>query len=153
MTMTDPNEFRKAVISDMRVELSEEFDKNFRRKAFFDRRWKPRQALKARGSLLLVTGALRRSIRAMETDSGVRFSSSMPYASAHNEGGVLRQHVRQHTRMVKGRDIPVKGHSRNVAMPQRQFIGDGPQTRKIVQGCIERALRQFDQEIRKMLKP
>ena len=33
--MLDPKTLKKNIISDMRVELAEEFDKNFTRKAFF----------------------------------------------------------------------------------------------------------------------
>ena len=32
--MLDPKKFKKNIISDLRVELAEEFDKNFTRKAF-----------------------------------------------------------------------------------------------------------------------
>ena len=74
----DGKKIKKRIISDMRVELSDEFDKNFQRKAFFSKRWKPRQYHTPRGTLLLVTGALRRSIQAQETDSGVRFTSNVP---------------------------------------------------------------------------
>lgn len=55
------NSLKKAIIADLRVELADEFDRNFQRKAFFSERWLPRRGKKARGSLLVVTGALRRS--------------------------------------------------------------------------------------------
>ena len=38
-----PRDFLKQVMTDTKVKLSEEFDSNFERKAFFDKRW--RQAL------------------------------------------------------------------------------------------------------------
>ncbi len=43
------------ILQDLRVELTDEFDLNFERKAFFEGRWKPRRN-EGRGSLLLVTG-------------------------------------------------------------------------------------------------
>ena len=55
------NSLKKAIIADLRVELADEFDRNFQRKAFFSERWLPRRGKKARGSLLIVSGALRRS--------------------------------------------------------------------------------------------
>ena len=44
------------ILSDMRVELTEEFDRNFERKAFFTDKWKKRANPNAKGSLLIVTG-------------------------------------------------------------------------------------------------
>ena len=55
--MTD---IKRKILNDLRVELSDEFDRNFQRKAFFDRPWPPRK-LGKKGSLLMVTGKLRRS--------------------------------------------------------------------------------------------
>lgn len=59
----DGQKLEADILKDMRVELSEEFDKNFQRKAFFTDAWKPRKDKKALGSLLVVTGAMRRSIK------------------------------------------------------------------------------------------
>ena len=86
------------ILSDMRVELSEEFDRNFERKAFFTDKWKRRANPNAKGSLLIVTGTLRRSIRSEVRGNGVRFSSAVPYASIHNEGGTGTKPVKAHTR-------------------------------------------------------
>ncbi len=38
-----PNEFIKNTLSDIKVELTEEFDRNFERKGFFGQPWKPRK--------------------------------------------------------------------------------------------------------------
>lgn len=62
--MLAPQTLKKNIIADMRVELAEEFDKNFTRKAFFTDKWKKRWNPNALGSLLVVTGSLRRSIQA-----------------------------------------------------------------------------------------
>lgn len=40
--MIDAEQLKKNIIRDMRVELSEEFDKNFERKAFFTKSGKTR---------------------------------------------------------------------------------------------------------------
>jgi phage gpG-like protein len=76
-------------ISDLRVELLDEFDRNFERKAFFDQPWKEGKMPNRRGTLMMRTGALRRSIRAASSDNAIHFSSSLPYAEIHNEGGVI----------------------------------------------------------------
>lgn len=57
------NDFKQKLISDIRVKLTEEFDRNFERKAFFDKRWPKRLYDNPKGSLLMVTDTLRRSIR------------------------------------------------------------------------------------------
>ena len=41
--MLAPQTLKKNIIADMRVELAEEFDKNFTRKAFFTDKWKKRR--------------------------------------------------------------------------------------------------------------
>lgn len=76
-------------ITDLKVELLDEFDKNFERKAFFDQPWENTKMPNRRGSLMMRSGALRRSIRATSNDNSIRFMSSLPYAEIHNEGGVI----------------------------------------------------------------
>jgi phage gpG-like protein len=70
------------------VELGEMFDKNFERKAFFTQAWTPRKR-EDKGTLLLRTGKLRRSIRKEISGDSIRFTSSESYTAIHNEGGVL----------------------------------------------------------------
>ena len=59
------NTFYNNVLKDIQVELADEFDKNFERKAFFDRPWAPlsKNYQPTTGSMLLRTGALRRSLK------------------------------------------------------------------------------------------
>ena len=149
----DGEQLKRNILSDMRVELTEEFDKNFERKAFFNDKWKRRTNPKAKGSLLLVTGTLRRSIKSQVRGNGVRFSSAVPYASIHNEGGTGTKSVRAHTRRSKkGRSYQVKAHSRKFDIPQRQFIGDGKHTQEIIKKVISDNLKDFDIQLQKVLK-
>ena len=151
--MRTGEQLKKDIISDMRVELAEEFDKNFTRKAFFTNKWKKRRNPNALGSLLVVTGSLRRSIQAKETPDGVRFASNQPYATLHNEGGKGSVTVRQHTRKSKkGKSYTVRQHNRAVNVPQRQFVGDGNDTQRIIKNVIDDNLEQYNQEIIKALK-
>lgn len=76
----------KNISQDIRVELLDEYGRNFERKAFFDKPWEKRKR-NGRGSLLVVSGRLRRSIRANVSQGAIRFSSDTPYASLHNNGG------------------------------------------------------------------
>ena len=139
------------ILQDLRVELTDEFDRNFERKAFFGDRWKPRRN-EGKGSLLLVTGTLRRSIRSSVVGNGVRFSSQVPYATVHNEGGTIAQNVRAHQRRRHGKTHDVRAHQRRINMPQRQFIGDGPDTRRIIKSVIDDNLQKYNNELTKALK-
>lgn len=151
--MIDAEQLKRNLLNDMRVELSEEFDRNFTRKAFFTKKWKRRADPNAKGSLLLVTGTLRRSIRSEVRGDGVRFSSAVPYAAIHNEGGSGTKPVRQHTRTSrKGKPYTVKAHTRRFTMPQRQFVGDGPRTRELIKGVIADNLADFNLQLTKFIK-
>lgn len=151
--MIDANQFRRRLLDDLRVELTEEFDRNFERKAFFTKKWKRRVYPNPKGSLLLVTGTLRRSIRSEVQGSGVRFTSSVPYASIHNEGGKGTQQVRRHTRISrKGKQYTVKAHIRKFNMPQRQFIGDGKRTQELIRGVIEDNVAEFGLQLTKFIR-
>lgn len=149
--MLDPKTLKNNILQDLRVELTDEFDRNFERKAFFGDRWKPRRS-EGRGSLLLVTGTLRRSIRSSVVGDGVRFTSQVPYATVHNEGGTIAQNVRAHQRRRHGKTHDVRAHQRRINMPQRQFIGDGPDTRRIIKSVIDDNLQQYNNELTKALR-
>ena len=84
-----PKDFLKQTLTDIKVKLGEEFDRNFERKAFFDEKWKSTKLMNSRGSLMMRTGNLRNSIRSELKGSSIVFSSSMPYANIHNNGGEI----------------------------------------------------------------
>ncbi len=149
----DGEQLKRNILSDMRVELSEEFDRNFERKAFFTKKWKQRANPNAKGSLLIVTGTMRRSIRGEVKNNGVRFSSAVPYAAIHNEGGKGTKPVRAHSRKSKkGKTYQVRAHTRKFQMPQRQFVGDSKRTQEIIKGVINDNLADFNMQISKLLK-
>ena len=151
--MIDANQLKRNILNDMRVELSDEFDKNFDRKAFFTKKWKPRAHDYPKGSLLMVTGTMRRSVKAEVKGNGVRFSSAVPYAAIHNEGGKGTKQVRQHTRTSrKGKQYTVKAHTRKFNMPQRQFVGDAPRTQEIIKGVIADNIAEFNIQLSKFIR-
>ena len=79
------------ILSDIRVELSDEFDRNFERQAFFNEAWQRRSSpTRPGGSILIDTGKLRQSISSRSTDSSITFYSTLPYASIHNDGGEIK---------------------------------------------------------------
>lgn len=148
----DAKQLEANILKDMRAELHEEFDRNFERKAFFTDAWKPRKDQKALGSLLEVTGAMRRSIKAEVVDHGVHFSSSLPYTTIHNEGGKGTLTVKAHYRTRNGKRYKVRSHKRRFNMPQRQFIGDGKETQQLIKGVIGENLQQFEKSLAKFIK-
>lgn len=151
--MLDANKLKADILEDMRVELSDEFDRNFERKAFFSDKWKPRAHDYPRGSLLVVTSAMRRSAQGEVSGDGVRFSSALPYTTLHNEGGTGFKPVRAHTRKSKkGKIYTVRAHQRKFNMPQRQFIGDGPDTQRIIRGVIDDNLKKFNLSLTEFLR-
>lgn len=84
------NNFSTKLIRDLRVELLDEFDRNFERKAFFTTPW-PGRRHGRKGTLLNVRGGggLRGSLKGVEGESSVTFTSGLPHASIHNEGGTI----------------------------------------------------------------
>jgi phage gpG-like protein len=85
----DFKSYFKAILTDLQVELSDEFDRNFERKAFFDRPWPQTKWPNNRGSLMQRTGAGRKSIRGKVAGDNIVWRSSLPYMGIHNEGGEI----------------------------------------------------------------
>lgn len=80
----------RRILSDIRVELGDEFDRNFERQAFFNDAWVRRKSLTRPGGTILVdTGTLRRSVRSRTTDDSITFYTDLPYAAIHNDGGEI----------------------------------------------------------------
>ncbi len=81
----------RAILSDIRVDMADEFDKNFERQAFFSEAWARRKSpTHPGGSILIDTGTLRKSIQSKSTESSITFFSTLPYASIHNDGGEIK---------------------------------------------------------------
>ena len=142
----------KKILKDLAVDLSDEFDKNFQRKAFFTRKWPPRKRHNRKGTLLMVTGKLRRSIRCTVGNDSVTWETSERYAAIHNYGGIV--YVKPHHRTIhrNGKAIrqQVKGYS--YKMPRRQFIGDHEKVRKSARQIIEKNVKESMESILKKLK-
>ena len=81
----------KNILRDIRVEMTEEFDQNFERQAFFSEAWQRRKSpmRNQNRAILTDTGALRSSIQSRVTDNSVIFYTDLPYAAIHNEGGEI----------------------------------------------------------------
>ena len=169
--MQDFKQLLNILLQDISVELTDEFDQNFERKEFFTDSWKPTKVQQRKGSLMLRTGALRRSIGKPTLNSlgkSIKWSSSLPYADIHNSGGeiTVTQKMKKYfwyryMQMVgksKSKIVSAEAlYTRNLAcikigskikIPKRQFIGDHP----VVKNCVDQVTRDWVQnDLNKML--
>lgn len=158
--MTD---LKRKILNDLRVELSDEFDRNFQRKAFFDKPWPPRRVgLQHRGSLLMQTGKLRRSIRCRVDADSVVWETSERYAAIHNYGGTITVTAKMKkyfwykynaTKDDAWKWMALMKVGSRITIPQRQFLGDHTQVRKRAEAVIQRNLQQAAQDLFRKLKP
>lgn len=148
-----PGNIYDKILRDARVKLNEMFKNNFREQGFFGDKWVATKVSKTnkrgKGSILIVTGAMRRSIRCYVSGMAVVFSSHLPYTALHNEGGSFAVNVRAHTRTSKktGESYTVRGHTRQMSMPQRQFIGDHPKVQQALADIVYKNLCDFSQNL------
>ena len=136
------DELIREILWDIRVELSDEFDKNFTRKAFFDQPWEKRMHDYPRGTLMAVTNRLRRSFRASVGRTSVTFRSDAPYAAIHNNGGKIpitprmraffwAMHYKNVGKMTQTKSGKVSKSQRNVMLSgEAQFYKNMALTKK-----------------------
>jgi len=125
------------VVPDIIAETAVEYYlENFQREAWNGHPWQPLSPKYAarkrygRGRILTARANLQRSIRPGEvTPRQVRISAGnakVPYARVHNEGFYGRVTVPAYVNpnfMGRGQSVPIKAHTRQMRIPQRQFIG------------------------------
>ena len=159
--MLDPDKLKADILEDMRVELSDEFDRNFERKGFFSDKWKPRAHEYRRGTLLMVSGAMRRSTQGEVSGDGVRFTSAEPYTTLHNEGGKITVTAKMKrffwAKYKESKDkswkcMAIMKVGKVLTIPQRQFIGDCPDTRHIIRDVIDDNLKKFNLSLTEFLR-
>lgn len=161
------------IVKDVKVNLTDEFDRNFERKAFFDRPWAPTNHPNERGSLLMRSGNLRNSITATEGEDFITWSSSMPYANIHNEGGEIvvtakmkrffwamhlkakgaatggsDRDVRLGKEAMKWKAMALMPIGKRIQVKQRQFIGEHP----IIKSIVEEAMNDSKDAVEMMFK-
>jgi phage gpG-like protein len=161
------------ILKDIRVELKDEFDQNFEREAFFSEKWTRRKSPVhggRSGHLLVDSGTLRGSIRSEIKGDSVFFSSDLPYAGIHNDGGEIVVTARMRRFFwakyreanggTWGRGGRTATHSTNVEaefwkmmalkkvgsvvkIPRRRFLGVNAEVEKIVTGIVEDGLKEY----------
>ncbi|MDD1525564.1 phage virion morphogenesis protein [Riemerella anatipestifer] len=164
-----PEEFLHTTLTDIKVKLAEEFDRNFERKAFFDKKWKQPKLYNSRGSVMMRTGKTRRSIQSNLTPAGVQFTSPMPHAEILNNGGEItvtekmkRFFWAMHYKASGGakgngqkakrlsieaeqwKALALKKVGSKIKIEQRQYLGHHPQTDKMIREIINRNLKEIE---------
>ncbi|GIZ15291.1 phage virion morphogenesis protein [Capnocytophaga catalasegens] len=143
-------------LEDVRTKLKEEFDKNFERKAFFDKRWNETKLINKRGSLMMRSGKLRRSINAKVQGNSVIFTSNMPYAALHNEGGVIKvtqkmkkffwaKYIEAGKKGIQAEQfkaLALKKVGDTIAIEQRQFIGEHPMVYRWIRFYLRKNIKK-----------
>lgn len=102
----------------------------------------------ARGSLMVKSGRLKRSIRKIKvTRNSVTIGTDVPYAEAHNEGAVINTtvNIKTHSRKRKGRTETVKAHrkKRKIKIPERRFIGESAILLRRVERLVQKEINNI----------
>lgn len=147
------------------------FQDRFRQKGYINNGFTPwadrKNKKKQRGSLMVVTGRLKNSIkRGAPTIDGITVGTDTPYAQALNEGSrkmvSVKPHKRQSVRKAKvkgsysgtankqktktidilGARHNVKGFTRKNNLPKRQFIGESNLLMRRLEANLIKSLEQ-----------
>lgn len=170
-------DFTKNILSDIRVDLTEEFDRNFERKGFFTNKWRGTNLPNRRGSLMMRTGNLRRSIKSKQTSNEISWSSSLPYASINNEGGEIvvtdkmkrffwamyykvsgaakgkgERAQRLTAEAQQWKNLALQKVGAKMKIEQRQFIGDHPIVRQRIEEVVDKNIKELQDHIYNQLK-
>lgn len=162
----DINQFFQNVLNDFRIELKDEFDRNFERKAFFDQPWKKAKLYNNRGSLMARTNNLRTSINTHIEGNKIVFTSSLPYASIQNEGGEITVTAKMKryfwakyiTSGKKGieaeqwKAMALKKLGSKIKIESRRFIGKHPRIQETLQEVVNDNLIDLNNIIKQNLQ-
>ena len=138
----DFNDVLNDILLEVKSEVEESIDNNFRSESFFGDKWPLAVHKKVGQGLLIDKGRLRRSISLEVNRQGIRITSDTPYAAIHNYGGQIpvtpafrkmawakyKQSVKEDPEGIgevffKNLAMTTKA---SVTIPQRQFVGGHP---------------------------
>lgn len=168
----------KNIIRDVKVELSEEFDRNFERKGFFDKPWPETKSLKSKGSLMMRSGALRRGNQSQVKGETIEFTNSTPYAKIHNEGGTItvtakmigffwamyyksggaagkasgKRKALLSIEAQYWKSLALQKVGKKINIPKRQWIGDHPMVRNAIEMVMNDHLKNVKEFVDQKLK-
>ncbi len=164
----NPEQFIQQTLTDIKVKLEGEFKENFTRKAFFDEKWKTPKFSNSRGSVMLRSGNLRNSIISKIQGNSIAFSSSMPYAEIHNNGGEITitskmkkyfwakhieaKNAKKHTISEQWKALALKKVGDTIKIEKRQFIGHHDKTDATIKEIINHNLEELKKEMDKLIR-
>jgi phage gpG-like protein len=126
---------------------TEYYRERFSKKEFDGDPWERARIAKRTGSLLIESGALVNSIQpsyvGMDKVVISAGNEKVDYAEVHNEGFQGNVTIPAHTRRTKYGPVNVRSHSRNVNIPQRQFMGESKELASKMIVRIENKLRNL----------
>ena len=160
--------FLQNILSDLRIELTDEFDRNFERKAFFDQPWPSTKYPNNRGSTMMRTGDLRAGYRSDISGTSLNFTNTQPYASIHNEGGELTVSVNMKKyfwamffkaggkkaglQAQYWKSLALMKTGSKIKIPKRQVIGQHAQVDIAIRHVVDTNVQNFANEIANALK-
>lgn len=175
------NKIIKNIVNDVAVELRQQINENFRQSSFYGKKWDARKKDYKHNILNRRGGAgLMGSINVKPSGNAVHVTSNLPYAAIHNEGGKITVTANmkkffwaKHYEAKAGSEKFVRGKKkeqlskealywRNMALmkigsvitiPQRQFVGDHPQVKKMIEQVVADNLKELENYIKSHLKP
>lgn len=140
--------FIRLTLKDIKVKVGEEFDRNFEREAFFIDKWARRKHNDDQSRRLLTqSGKLRHSIKeeVTTTDHSVIFTSSVPYAAIHNEGGTITV-TRKMKKYFWYRYLLIVGSKRN--RPEENLLSEKLQRKKNGELRNNKKNRELTEEVK-----
>lgn len=168
------------IVDDVAITLTEEFDRNFERKAFFDRSWPGEKYINNKGSQMLRSGKLRKSVKHTVGNKSISWSSSLPYASIQNEGGDIevtaqmkrffwamyykangaaksgtggKKRVEKLSREAsKWKAMALLKVGTKMTIDQKQFIGWHPEVDRTIEEAVEFNMNEYNTYLLKKLK-
>ena len=152
----DKQDLERLLANDLLVIMQEETAEAFVRKEWDGKAWPPRKHEDGIGSLMLRSGALRRSITIEADGNQVVINSSTLYAHIHNEGGVVQVPVTtkmrkyfwaryKSTKEPKYKALAITKRTQlTIRIPKRQFAGVTRHTRKKWRESVDLRLKSLD---------
>ena len=133
----------RRILSDIRVELGDEFDRNFERQAFFNDVWARRKsptyaAIHNDGGEIVVTEKMKRFFWHKYYEATGSFG--------RKKNGERRNDKRTRQLSTEAdfwRFMALKRAGTTIRIPRRRFLGTGPEVERIVREIIEENLNDY----------
>ena len=77
------------IVQDIAVEFNELQQENFRKKSFFNQAWKRSKSPTTKGSMMVRSSSLKKSLGYKIRGNSIQFFSRRIYSTIHNEGGEI----------------------------------------------------------------